>query len=86
MKLLGRNRLNQLISESSATKVWVNAWSSEIDSCSWKSVDDVKDRFPSVVCIENCMFTFKVDGCDMSIETIMDFNALTVLIIAVKVT
>jgi len=32
------------------------------------------------------MFTFKVDGCDMSIETIMDFNALTVLIIAVKVT
>jgi hypothetical protein len=32
------------------------------------------------------MFTFKVDGCDMVIETIMDFNALTVLIIAVKVT
>lgn len=85
MKLLGRNRLDKVKNFSNSSKIWVNAWSSEVDTCHWKSLEDIREQFPTVSNPTNGVFIFKVDECDAYIETSIDFNELLVLVIAVKV-
>ncbi|WP_033749361.1 type II toxin-antitoxin system HigB family toxin [Pantoea sp. NGS-ED-1003] len=85
MKLLGRNRLDEIKNFSTSSKIWVNAWSTEVDTCLWKSLEDIREQFPTVSNPTKGMFIFKVDGCDAFIETLIDFNELLVLVIAVKV-
>ncbi|MBG6027608.1 type II toxin-antitoxin system HigB family toxin [Proteus mirabilis] len=85
MKLLGRNLLGDIGNLSSTSKTWVNAWSTEVDTCIWRSIQDIKEQFPTVSCPTDRMFVFKVAECNAIIETLIDFNELVVLIIAVKV-
>ncbi|MBN3135802.1 MULTISPECIES: type II toxin-antitoxin system HigB family toxin [Pectobacterium] len=85
MKLLGRNRLDNVKNFNVSSKVWVNIWSTEVDTSSWRTVQDIKEQFPTVSNPANGVFNFKVDGCSAIVETIIDFNQLSVLIVAVKV-
>ncbi|MBA0218815.1 type II toxin-antitoxin system HigB family toxin [Pectobacterium brasiliense] len=85
MKLLGRNRLDKVKSVSASSKIWVNAWSTEVNTSIWKSIQDIKEQFPTVSSPANGMFIFKVDECNAFIETSIDFNELIVLVTAVKV-
>lgn len=85
MKLLGRNRLDRVKSVSATSKIWVTAWSTEVSTSIWKSIQDIKEQFPTVSSPANGVFIFQVDGCNAFIETSIDFNELLVLVIAVKV-
>ena len=85
MKLLGRNRLDKVKNFSTSSKIWINALSTEVDTCHWKTLQDIRAQFPTVSNPEGGMFIFKVDGCDAFIETFINFNELIVLVIAVKV-
>ena len=85
MKLLGRNRLDNVKNFNVSSKVWVNAWSTEVDTSNWRTAQDIKEQFPAVSNPEKGVFVFKVDGCSATVETFIDFNNLSVLIIAVKV-
>jgi mRNA-degrading endonuclease HigB of HigAB toxin-antitoxin module len=85
MRLCGRNHLDELKQTTPSSIVWINAWSAELDAVVWKSVQEVINQFPSASCVDGRSFIFKVDGCNVVIETIIDFNLLLVLVTSTKV-
>lgn len=85
MRLCGRNHLDGLKQSTPSSTVWVNAWLAELDVVIWKSAQDVMKQFPSASCIDGQSFIFKVDGSNVVIETIIDFNLLLVLVTSIKV-
>ena len=85
MRLCGRNHLDELKKTKPSSIAWVNTWSAEIDTSVWKSAHEVQNQFPKVFTADGQAFAFKVDGCDINIETIIDFNLLLVLVTSVKV-
>ena len=85
MRLCGRNHLDELKKTTPDCIVWINAWAAELDSVVWKSVHDVMNQFPNASSIDGRSFIFKIDGSNIAVETIIDFNMLLVLITSIKV-
>ncbi|MCA6926519.1 type II toxin-antitoxin system HigB family toxin [Pectobacterium versatile] len=84
MRLLGRDKLEELKRIEPSSKSWIDAWSSELTMSNWKSKEEVKNHFPKVANTADQTFVFEVDCCSYDIETIIDFNRLLVLVTSVK--
>ena len=84
MRLLGRDKLEELKRYEPSSKNWIDAWSTELSLSNWKSKEEVKKHFPKVENIGDQIFVFKVDCCASYVETIIDFNRLLVFVTSVK--
>lgn len=84
MRLLGRDKLEELKRYEPSSKNWIDAWSTELSLSNWKSKEEVKKHFPKVENIGDQTFVFKVDCCASYVETIIDFNRLLVFVTSVK--
>ena len=84
MRLLGRDKLEELKRNEPSSKSWIDAWSTELTLSNWKTKEEVKKHFPKVDNITDQIFIFKVGHCGFFIETFIDFNRLLVFVTSVK--
>lgn len=84
MRLLGRNRLEELKLNEASSKRWIDAWSTELTLSNWKSKEEVKKHFPNVEIIADQTFIFEVGYCELLIETYIDFDRSVVFVTSVK--
>ena len=86
MRLLGRERLERLCSQSEKARKWVQSWMAELLDAQWKTSSDVRRQFPNVRCNGECMFVFPVHSCNCAVSVLVAFPQAVAVIQEMKVT
>lgn len=84
MRLIGRNRLDQLRGSGEAVETWLTNWVAEIRGANWKHAADVVEQFPNVRRLGGEHFEFPIGGCGRVIQLVISFSQGVVLITDLK--
>ncbi len=63
MRLLGRDKLQDLLRADETVRTWVCAWVTELTTANWKQAADVSHQFPSVRRSDQGHFIFPISNC-----------------------
>jgi mRNA interferase HigB len=80
MRLAGRPRLLEFMRKHARVRSWVSSWEREVSGASWKTPQDVKDRYGSVSFIDDQTAIFDVQGNNFRMEVTFDFQSQLVLV------
>ncbi|OCH41598.1 type II toxin-antitoxin system HigB family toxin [Aliivibrio fischeri] len=76
MRLIGKERLNVLISVDADIDTWISAWVAELSNANWRSAVELVDAFPRVGFVEGTSYVFPVLGNEeINIKVTFSFNA-----------
>ena len=62
MKLFGKSRLTAFIQGYPDAKSWIEAWIAEVEYVSWRTPQDIKNRYGSASFLANNVVIFNVKG------------------------
>ncbi|AFT73212.1 type II toxin-antitoxin system HigB family toxin [Alteromonas macleodii] len=67
MRLVGKNKLQRLLSSNDKSRTWVCAWVTELTDANWKHPTDVSQQFPNVRASESGSFIFPIADSDKEV-------------------
>lgn len=62
MRLVGREQLQQFLVSHSDARDWISAWVLEVEMASWKTPQDVKERYRAASFLQQNKVIFNVKG------------------------
>tara|TARA_Y100000310_G_C20694819_1_gene824866 strand:+ start:2745 stop:2999 length:255 start_codon:yes stop_codon:yes gene_type:complete len=83
MKLVGKNKLQNLLSSEVDQRKWLISWISEVEYASWKSTDDVLQQFPNASITEGGRVTFPTSNKNIKIHVKVAFPQCIVVVVEV---
>lgn len=63
MRLLGKNKLQELLCTDDCVNKWVCAWVTELANANWKEATDVIHQFPKARKSKSGVFIFPIGSC-----------------------
>jgi mRNA interferase HigB len=75
MTLVGRNLLEAFIGQHADTKAPLQAWAKEIESATWKTPQDVKNRYRSADFRPGNRIIFNIKGNNYRLVVAVAFHA-----------
>jgi len=79
MKLLGKELLTQFMEEHANAREWVENWISDVEGATWKTPQDIKDRYPPASFLKDNVVIFNVKGNKYRLEVKVAYNSVTVI-------
>lgn len=67
MRLLGKDKLQELLCADEMARAWVCAWVAELANANWKQAADVSHQFPSVRRSDLGHFIFPISNCEKEV-------------------
>lgn len=80
MKLIGKKVLDEVIRKHADVRKQINAWIVEVESASWKTSQDIKNRYQHSSILPDNRVIFNIKGNSYRIDTIISYKNQTVLI------
>lgn len=68
MRLIGREKLDQLRGSGAEAERWARAWVAEVASAHWRHPGDVTDQFPNARHQGQGRFLFPIGACQLAIQ------------------
>ncbi|EOA3783345.1 type II toxin-antitoxin system HigB family toxin [Vibrio vulnificus] len=76
MRLIGKERLDAIISVDAEIDTWISAWVAELSNANWRSAVELVDAFPRAGLVEGASYAFPVLGNEeINIKVTFNFNA-----------
>ena len=69
MKLVGRDKLARFARNHANARSAINAWVAEVESATWQTPADIRERYPSVSFLSDNVVIFNLKGNDYRLET-----------------
>ena len=81
MRLIGLNTLHDFCEKHADCRPWIESWIADVKPAKWKSLNDLKERYPSASILTEHVVIFNVKGNSyrMSVQV-----AIKVQIVAIK--
>jgi len=67
MRLVGKERLQRLMSSDEPARIWLCAWVAELANANWKQPTDVSQQFPNAQQSESGDFVFPIANCNKEV-------------------
>ncbi|MCE2029184.1 type II toxin-antitoxin system HigB family toxin [Sessilibacter corallicola] len=67
MRLVGKEKLHQLIRTDDSARTWLCAWVTELANANWKHPTDVSHQFPNAQQSDTGHFIFPIANCDKEV-------------------
>jgi mRNA interferase HigB len=80
MTLVGKNLLIEFGRTHASARNALAAWALEVEGASWRSLVDVKARFPSVSLIAKDRLVFNLKGNHFRLDVQINYSAQVVLV------
>ena len=80
MKLLGRERLEVFTEKYPDARQWVAAWLAEVGTATWKSPQEIKERYGSASFLPGNIVVFNVKGNAYRLAVQVAYNTETVVV------
>lgn len=68
MRLIGREKLNNLGGMEAEVEKWVRAWVAEVADAHWRQPNDVTEQFPNAKYQGQGCFVFPIGHCQLTIQ------------------
>lgn len=81
MRIIGLSILHNFGAAHADSRGWIANWTGDVRASSWKSMQDIKNRYPSASFLANNIVIFNARGNNYRVETQIAF---AVGIVAVK--
>ncbi len=62
MRLIGKEKLHKFCKKHPDCKLWIESWIVDISTANWKSLNDLKERYPSASILPKNFIIFNVKG------------------------
>jgi mRNA interferase HigB len=80
MKITGRGVLAAFTPEHADARRWIESWLAEVEGATWKTPQDIKDRYASASFLPGGRVIFNVKGNDYRLEVIVAFKTGVVVV------
>jgi mRNA interferase HigB len=80
MRLIGTNKLDSISKKHPDCKSWINNWISDVKAAKWKSLNELKDRYPSASILPGNIVIFNVKGNAYRLVVQLAFNSQVVAV------
>jgi len=80
MKITGRGVLAAFAQEHADARRWIENWLAEAEGVTWKTPQDIKDRYASVSFLAGGRVIFNVKGNEYRLEVIVAFRTGVVVV------
>lgn len=67
MRLIGKDKIQQLLRSDNAGSKWLRAWVAELANANWKHPDDVSKQFPNHRRSDDNSFIFPISNCSQEV-------------------
>lgn len=74
MKVLGRKVLHDFARKHAEVRGQVSVWLAEVEAATWKTPEDVRERYPTVSFIGGNRAVFNMKGKKYRLDTTIAFN------------
>jgi len=80
MTLVGRQRLDQFITNHPDTSSWIENWISDVQNANWQNTQDVKYRYSSASFLADRIVIFNVKGNSYRLEVQIAYKTQKVIV------
>lgn len=81
MRLIGLNILQEFCEKHSDCKSWIENWIADVRAAKWRSLNDLKERYPSASILAKNIVIFNVKGNSYRLSVQV---AVSMQIVAIK--
>lgn len=74
MRLIGKEKLQELMQTDNSACTWIRAWVAELASANWKQPLDVSNQFPNVRQKKTDHFVFPISNCNKEVHLQIAFQ------------
>lgn len=83
MRLIGKNKLDELRGLNDATDKWLAVWIAELTSARWVRPEELLEQFPTAKQRGDCLFLFTVKPSGLAVEVQFAFPQGVALVIGI---
>ena len=80
MRLVGRNRLDELIKTHADARAWIENWIADVEAEQWRTPQDIKERYASASFLADRVVIFNVKGNRYRLEVQVAYNTGVVVV------
>lgn len=81
MRVVGRDKLDAFTRRHADARAWINAWLAEAERTTWRTPQDVRERFASASFLAGNEVIFNVRGNKHRLEVRVAYRTSTVVIL-----
>ncbi|MCS5707785.1 type II toxin-antitoxin system HigB family toxin [Candidatus Berkiella cookevillensis] len=80
MNIAGKNLLDEFKKKHADASKWIDNWVADVEGSTWKTPQDIKDKYRSVDFLSNNKVIFDVKGNRYRLEVVVAYNTGSVLV------
>ncbi len=80
MKVVGRDKLDAFCAKHAAARKWIENWLADVETATWITPQDIKNRYPSVSFLAENVVILNVKGNDYRLEALVAYKTALIVI------
>lgn len=80
MRIVGRDVLDEFCQSHADCQLWISNWITDAAAASWKTPQEIKDRYVSVSFLKDNHVIFNVKGNRYRLEVLVAYNTGVVVV------